>query len=1795
MRKWFTCLFTGLWLFASLQSAAQTPCTFTGFGLKIQSVTAAQGQQICLDVTTQGFTNMFGMQFGIQFDPAVLEFVNVSGVSPSPLAGLTSGSFNVFMPGKMVGTWNDPAATGMVSLPDGTVIFQLCFNVIGNATTMVSFFGTPPAALEAINGNLEEIPFGNCPGTVTVGGGSGGPSALGLTIANATAAQGAQVCLGVTAQNFTDLTDVQFSMQYNSAMLTFVNATNFSLSGLTGASFSNPTPGVLTMNWDAPGGTGVTRPNGTVIFELCFTVTGNMTSTVGFAATPLATEIINASAQMVSLNGTNGTVTVSGGGGSNCNISGFGLEIESADVTQGQQVCLDVIVHGFTNILGMQFSINYNPAVLQFVNISGISPSPLNGLVSGSFGTGTPGVITALWESPTGTGVTLANDAVIFQVCFNVLSCANTTVSFSDNPTPIEITDGNINPVNFNSCPGVLSCGGGGTPTCEIAGFGLEIESADVTQGQQVCLDVIVHGFTNILGMQFSINYNPAVLQFVNISGISPSPLNGLVSGSFGTGTPGVITALWESPTGMGVTLANDAVIFQVCFNVLSCTNTTVSFSDSPTPIEITDGNINPVIFNSCPGVLSCGGGGTPTCEITGFGLEIESTSAMQGEQICLDVTTHGFTDILGMQFSMNYNPAVLQFVNISGVSPSPLAGLSTGQFGTGTAGIITVVWDSPTGAGITLPNVTIFQVCFNVLTCANTTVTFSDNPTPIEITDGDIESVPFNSCAGVVSCGTQQQGPTISGANIVNVACRGANTGSITVNATGSGTLTYTWSANAQAGNTPTITNRMAGTYSVTITSSAGGTPATATYMITQPATSVTINSVTPTNVSCNGEDDGSILVAASGGTGTLSYAWSSPPPAPGNTPNPMNLIPFSFYRVTVTDANGCMAVSMLIEVEEPDALVVTAGAVQNVLCGGASTGSLAVNVTGGTPPFSYDWSGTAPSTNPATGLAAGTYSVTVTDSRNCTKVLNNLTVMNMNPPVAISNTAVTDLNNGNPGAINITVQGGNNTYTYSWTGPGGFTASTEDISNLAAGGQYCVTVTDGNGCTANTCATVAQELSITTFTISKACSGSSNGGVDITISGGTMPFTYEWRNSANMVIAATQDLTNVAPGTYNVIVTDGNNNQVTGSFDVTSLPAINIVPTIGSATSGNNGSISLAITGGAPGYTVNWSPGNLSGASISSLAVGQYCATITDQNGCTATGCYMVTAQPFAILTTSSTDALCNGDATGTVTVMVIGGSPPFTMTIDGEQYTSSNGTFVIDGLGAGTYPFTVEDAGGAQLTGSETIDEPAAISATSVVNHDLEDAGCTGTVTLNITNGTAPYSVQWNANGNGPQLIGLCEGDYIATIEDANGCTVTLPAISLNTFGQTVALANVDCPNDEDGGIDLTVTGGNAPYTYEWKNAAGVVVAITEDLSNVGAGVYTVRITDANGLVLTRQYTLTAQSNFSVTAQVTSNHGNFSVSCADGTDGSAIANITGQGDFDVTWELGGSTVQVGTTLQNAGPGDYTAVVTDELGCEIRTPLTLTSPPAITLNANIIPISCVGEKNAEIQVFAAGGVPGNYQYVWSNSFFGNQIRFLNVGNYTVTATDLNGCEKVETYTIAEPLPIAVTFDIIPATDGCNGSVRAIVTGGQAPYKYQWLNLNASDLSSIVSSLCPGEYFLSVTDDNGCAIASSVTAVVGDERYPCLEERVVITPDGNGTNDEFIIFCIGQLPDNNLEVYNRWGQLVFETENYDNTWAGTSQNGTPLPAGPYYYVLEYNNPDGTRVQAKGSLTILRE
>jgi gliding motility-associated-like protein len=1718
MNKLYNFFYAGLLLLLSVSVSAQT-VTFSA-----ANQTANQGQQICVPVSVTDFTNILGFQFSMNYNPNILQFNSIQNIN---LSSLDQNSFGTPGPnssvpaGSITVGWFSGNLQG-VTVPNGTVIFEVCFTVTGSTNTQFSFSGMP-TSIEVTDGNENTINFNGQNASITVNGGGGGggnPGDFILTIQDVNGQQGSQVCQTVSVQGFTDILGMQFSINYDPSILQFVSLGNFNLPGLDQNLFGFPpstNPGTITLSWFDNSLSGVTLPDGSVIFNICFNVIGNTTTTVSFSNTPTAIEITNADEQNVPFNGENGTVTLGGGGGGG--FTGFGLIIQDVNAQQGSQVCLNVSTQEFTDILGMQFSINYDPSILQFVSVGSFN---LPGLDQNLFGlppNTPPGTITLSWFDNSLNGVTLPDGSVIFNICFNVIGNTTTTVSFSNTPTAIEITDADEQNVPFNSDSGVVTIGGGG-------GGGqitLDLNTATGDVGDQVCLNVSVQNFTGIKTLQFSINYNPAHLQFVSVGNFN---LPGLTQGQFslppGGTSPGQLALSWSTAEQAGVTLPNGTTIFQVCFQITGGAGSTtpVQFSNTPTPMQATNASGQNVTVNKDDGAVIV------NVPLEGFFLIIEDKVVCpdDDDEFCVLVTVNDFTDILGMQFSINYNPAQLQFLSIGNFN---LPGLDQNLFGlppSTPAGTITLSWFDNSLSGVSLDDgAPIFQLCFRALGAegSSSDIVFSGTPTAIEITNIDEQTVPFQSLSGTITVTCSAGDPLVLEAMVTNVACRNQATGAINLTVTGGvpPNYTYQWSNGAT---TQDISNLPAGTYSVTVTSTDGQT-ANGTYMVTQPATAVGVNVVTVNHVSCNGASDGSIVVAGNGGSQPYTYSWSptSVPPVA----NPSNLAAFNFYRVTVTDAAGCPAVSPFIDIDEPAAIVI-----------------------------------------------------------------------NLNP---------VNINLGNDGAVNLSVSGGSGSgYTFSWSGPGNFTSTQQNISGLNNAGEYCVTVTDGTGCTKTGCVQVAERVEICNFSIIQSCDTGANGGVDITICGGTPPFTYAWTVAGGgPVISINQDLAGVAAGNYSVTVNDASGDQVVGTFEVTSTPGLTVTSTITPAgTSGNNGQISLDISGGQPGYTVNWSNG-ASGNPLTNLAPGEYCVTVTDQGGCTFSDCYTISSQPITLASATATNISCFGEVDGVALIQVVGGGAPFTLQFGGETYMNSTGNFEITGLSAGNYSFTVTDGTGETVNGSVTVSEPSILEvAANDINliHDSEDTpGCTGSISLDIQGGTPPFSVSWDSGQSGAQLTALCEGNYVPTIVDSNGCTLILEeGIEVTLFKvEVLEVTGVQCLNDANGAVDLDITGGAQPYVIEWRNSNNEVVSTVADPDDLLAGDYTVVVTEPSGNSITRSVTITTQSDLSIEVEILSDFNGYDVSCPDSEDGEVrIIGVNGIGAYTYEWERGGVLVGTQATLNNAPAGLYEATVIDESGCEITEEVFLDAPPALDIIGNTQTVSCPGDKDGAIQVVIAGNPQDVFLFNWSNGSIGPNPTQLAAGSYTVTVTDINGCNSQATFEVQNPEPLEVSILSEPATDGCNGTVRVVATGGSAPYLYEWINVNAGLEVSLVTDLCPGDYFVKVRDSKGC-ISNPETTVgrVDDRRFPCFEERVVITPDGNGANDEFIIFCIGEFPDNFLQIYNRWGQLVYETENYDNSWSGKTKNGQDLPEGPYYYVIEFRDPDNNLVQRKGSITILRE
>ncbi|MBK9491463.1 MAG: gliding motility-associated C-terminal domain-containing protein [Haliscomenobacter sp.] len=492
-----------------------------------------------------------------------------------------------------------------------------------------------------------------------------------------------------------------------------------------------------------------------------------------------------------------------------------------------------------------------------------------------------------------------------------------------------------------------------------------------------------------------------------------------------------------------------------------------------------------------------------------------------------------------------------------------------------------------------------------------------------------------------------------------------------------------------------------------------------------------------------------------------------------------------------------------------------------------------------------------------------------------------------------------------------------------------------------------------------------------------------------------------------------------------------------------------------------------------------------------------------------------------------------------------------------------------------------------------------QPAPLAISSfALRHDSEEPGCTGSIALSITGGTPGYQVSWNSPNVGFQIINLCEGNFIPSVIDANGCRKTFEPIALTSFTLSTAVKNTSCPEDQDGGIDLTLIGGSAPYRYAWLSARGDTLSKAQDLVDIAAGVYRLVVRENSGNRIERQITVTTASRLTASVQILSSFNGFAVSCpcCQRWFSSGFGFKWWRNGYVYEWLQNNTLVAATQILNNAGPGNYVVRITDGLGCSVEEEVELLAPDSLDIEAFVTDVSCIGSRDGEITAQVAGGVAGGrFTYAWNNGRNTPRVSGLVKGSYTITVTDRNNCTLIKSYEVKEPTAISVQLQSINATEGCNGQALAVATGGVKPYSYRW-NAPVTSSDSIVRSLCPGDYFVQVTDARGCKSTPEVSAVlVKDRRLPCMDIRSVISPDGDGSNEEFLINCIQEFPGNRLFIYNRWGQLVFQAENYNNDWNGVTQSGEPLPEGAYYYILEYKNSDGKDIQAKGSITLLRD
>lgn len=1024
----------------------------------------------------------------------------------------------------------------------------------------------------------------------------------------------------------------------------------------------------------------------------------------------------------------------------------------------------------------------------------------------------------------------------------------------------------------------------------------------------------------------------------------------------------------------------------------------------------------------------------------------------------------------------------------------------------------------------------------------APTTILWSNGPTTAtnpNLAAGtyDVTVTDNIGCLAIGSV-TITQASTLGGtANATPSACGATGTGSVSVTATGgTSPYTYLWS---NGPNTSTQSNLTAGTYTVTITDNAGCTYSTSATVTTPSSFTLT---TAITNGNCTGPNTASIDLTVTGGQAPITYAWSNA----ANTED-INNLAAGTYTVTVNDGNGCQEViTTTVTVPTPVTLSISSTPVS---CGGANDGTATVTATTGTAPLTYIWSNAA-TTATITGLAGGTYDVTVTSADGCSATANTIVAepTALSVTIASNNPTCPTLNNGDATA---TPAGGTAPYSYQW--------SNADVTSITAGlmaGSYSVTVTDANNCTTMASVTLTDPptINLAVTTTDEQCNMPNSGTATANISNGTGPFTQIWSNTET-----TSTISNLAPGNYDVTVTDavGCTATANGTVNASTLPTVSITPTNPNCNGVNDGTVEAV--GTFASFT--WGHGALTNPSTG-LVAGTYDVTVADANGCTATATTTLSEPTALTLTLTPTALDCNLPNSGEVSSTAGGGTPPYTYLWSNAATTAN-----ITGLAPGTYDVTVTDANGCSITDGVTLAAPNPATLTLNTTQVNCSGPNTGAIDAVLTGGATPYTYLWSNAATTQSITGIGAGTYSVTTTDGGGCTATATTTisGVPILPITVTTINPTCFGSSDGEIDVF-----GPYTtFTWSDGD-----LNMPRQNLTAGTYTVTVSDNGGCTAAQTITLTEPTELIVSIAATS------IDCNDPNSGVLQANVSGGSPpYTYLWS-NAATVAVLNTL---GSGTYGLTVTDDSGCSVTATETLIPNPALN-------VSLGGDKficNGESVLFNLDSITA--PMVWHNGATANQYTASSAETVKVTVDFPNGCQGTDSVTVS--VGTEVTLYTVSDTTLCEGETVMYNVGPEG-FVYEW---SSGELGPQIIIADSGIYVVTATSTCN-VLVDSITVNV--EKCNCeVFMPSAFSPNGDGVNDLFKGYAdCDRVTGYLLEVFDRWGALAYTTREFDEGWDGTMKAKGCIP-GVYVYQVSYVQTINGRKyiqHKKGSVVLLK-
>lgn len=758
-------------------------------------------------------------------------------------------------------------------------------------------------------------------------------------------------------------------------------------------------------------------------------------------------------------------------------------------------------------------------------------------------------------------------------------------------------------------------------------------------------------------------------------------------------------------------------------------------------------------------------------------------------------------------------------------------------------------------------------------------------------------------------------------------------------------------------------------------------------------------------------------------------------------------------------------------------------------------------------------------------------------------------------------------------------------------------------NITNVAAGTYTFYLNFNDDGCPLTSKQTIAYTIQILpkpdfTYGLILEATCIRKAKFSVTPTGTDVPYALNVTQGTTSVLAVsniTAAVTDSLPaGTYNFRVTGAN-----GCFKDTAITitlTVDIVPQVSwtqpFCPGGNTGTITVTGTGpytpmqyavDALPYTTN--------SLFTGLSAGVHVVHVKDNAGCIKDSAITITNPPPMVPMLSVRKPICSPVSNGQVTIAVNNGTAPYQYALNTGTYSTVN-TFT--GLATGVYTIHIKDAHDCIKDTSITLVDSLHMSLQAVVTQALCFGNTNGSITLNPSGTTAPYTfaIGTGAFATGNNFNNLAAGTYVLHVKDQYQClkdttiAITQPAV----LALSLNVVQVACFGGNTGTITVNATGGTPAYQYAADGNPFQVVSL---LTGLSAGSHVIHLKDANNC--------TKDTTMTITQPATAvSFGSFTITdptCEGFTDGAVTLSASG-GVPPYQFSRDNGSFSTSPALGQLSEGDHFLRVKDHNGCEKDTMITLTGFPHILIDGvSFVSPSCYGYKDGVITIQASGGRPPfTYQSgsstAWSVSpEFSGQL----AGTYLLRVKDNNQCIKDTTIVLTQPAILLV--DTLSVGNDCNGvddggMIEVLASGGTAPYQYFWRH-DASLHDAKIAGLVNGRYFVKVADANGCIDSATVDILYNNCCTPYIPNA--FTPNGDGRNDYYRVEYKGDMDLKEMYIYNRYGQRVFSSANVNKTWDGT-YNGRVVDAGTYFYYIRIlcGNVRKRELIFKGDVTLIR-